>query len=75
MVFHQAYFSSFNDDFQRRYSLRQRGTVEREEGPRLLANLMVVDNADIKVGMPVEVVIDGVTEGMTLAKFRPVGKP
>jgi hypothetical protein len=33
-----------------------------------------VDNADITIGMPVELVCDDVTEEIALAKFRPAGK-
>jgi len=70
VVFHQAYFSAFKDALP--YNVAE---VELEEGPRLLTNLVAVDNADIEVGMPVEIVFDEVTEEVTLAKFRPVGKP
>jgi len=31
-----------------------------------------MDNADIKAGMPVEIVFNDVTGQVTLAKFRPV---
>ena len=44
-----------------------------EEGPRMATNLVDVepDPEKIKIGMPVEVVFDDVTENMTLPKFRP----
>jgi len=67
VVFHQAYFSSFTDDVP--YNVAE---VELEEGPRLLTNLVGIDNADLMVGMSVDVVFDDVTEEVTLAKFRPV---
>ena len=70
VVFHQAYFSAFKDALP--YNVAE---VELEEGPRLLTNLVAVDNADIEVGMPVEIVFAEVTEEVTLAKFRPLGKP
>ena len=66
VVFHQAYFSSFKDDIP--YNVAE---VELEEGPRLLTNLVEVDNADIRIGMAVEVCFDDVTDEVTLAKFRP----
>jgi len=66
VVFHQAYFSSVKDDIP--YNVAE---VELEEGPRLLTNLVAVDNGDITIDMPVEVVFDDVT----LAKFRPARKP
>jgi uncharacterized protein len=67
VVFHQAYFSSVKDEIP--YNVAE---VELDEGPRLLTNLVGIDNADIEIGMPVEVVFDDVTEDVTLAKFRPV---
>ena len=66
VVFHQAYFSSVKDEIP--YNVAE---VELEEGPRLLTNLVEVDNADIAIGMAVEVVFDDVTDDVTLAKFRP----
>lgn len=68
VVFHQAYFSSF----QVPYNVAE---VELEEGPRLLTNLVEVDPAAIRIGMPVEVVFEDVTAEITLAKFRPVEQP
>ncbi|MCS6926757.1 MAG: Zn-ribbon domain-containing OB-fold protein [Candidatus Binatia bacterium] len=67
VVFHQAYFPSFQDDLP--YNVAE---VELEEGPRLLTNLVGVDLAEIRIGMPVEVVFEDVTPEITLAKFRPV---
>ncbi len=69
VVFHQAYFSSVKDEIP--YNVAE---VELDEGPRLLTNLVGIDNADIEIGMPVEVVFDDVTEDVTLAKFRPLRK-
>jgi uncharacterized OB-fold protein len=67
-VFHQAYFSSVKDEIP--YNVAE---VELDEGPRLLTNLVGIDNADIQIGLPVEIVFDDVTEEVTLAKFRPAG--
>ncbi len=69
VVFHQAYFSSLKDEIP--YNVAE---VELDEGPRLLTNLVGIDNTDIQIGMPVEIVFDDVTEDVTLAKFRPLGK-
>ena len=69
VVFHQAYFSSFKDDVP--YNVAE---VELEEGPRLLTNLVGIENADITMGMPVEIVFDDITEEVTLARFRPAGR-
>lgn len=67
VVFHQAYFSSLKDDIP--YNVAE---VELEEGPRLLTNLVEIDNADIQIGMPVEIIFDDITDEVTLAKFKPV---
>ena len=48
--------------------------IELEEGPRMITNLADCKIDDIKVGMPVEVVFDDVTEEITLPKFRPTSK-
>lgn len=67
VVFHQAYFRSFEGDIP--YNVVE---VELIEGPRLLSNLVGIPNADICSGMPVEIVFDEVTPDITLAKFRAV---
>ena len=69
VVFHQAYFSSFENDIP--YSVAE---VELEEGPRLLTNLVEVDDADIQIGMSVEIIFDDITDEVTLAKFAPTRK-
>lgn len=66
VVFHQAYFKSFEGDVP--YNVAE---VELEEGPRLLTNLVGVGNEEIRIGMPVEIVFDDATEEITLAKFKP----
>ena len=68
VVFHQAYFPSFADEVP--YNVAE---VELDEGPRLLTNLIDVEADQIRIGLPVEVVYDPVAEGVTLARFRPLG--
>jgi uncharacterized protein len=48
--------------------------VELEEGPRMPTNLVEVepDPAAIRIGMPVELVFEDVTDAISLPKFRPV---
>ena len=48
--------------------------IALDEGVRMLTNLVGVaaDPAAVRVGMPVEVVYDTVTDEVTLPKFRPV---
>ena len=45
--------------------------IELEEGVRLLSNLVDCPLADVRIGLPVEVVFDDVTAEVTLPKFRP----
>jgi uncharacterized protein len=47
--------------------------IELEEGCRMMSNVIDVqpDPEVVKIGMPVEVVYDRVTEEWTLPKFRP----
>ena len=65
-MFHQAYFRGFESELP--YNVAE---VELDEGPRLLTNLVGIANADIRAGMPVEIVFERATEEITLAKFRP----
>jgi uncharacterized OB-fold protein len=48
--------------------------VELDEGCRMMTNVIDVeaDPSKVKIGMPVEIVYDRVTETVTLPKFRPV---
>ena len=47
--------------------------IELDEGVRMMSNLVGVaaDPAEVRVGMPVEVVYEAVTDEVTLPKFRP----
>lgn len=44
--------------------------VELEEGPRLLSNVIDCPPDEVKIGLPVAVVYQDVSEDITLAKFR-----
>lgn len=44
--------------------------VELDEGPRLLSNLVDCPLADVRIGLPVEVVFEDVAPEITLPKFR-----
>ncbi len=65
-VVHREWFEAFRADLP--YNAAQ---IELEEGPRLTANIINVDNADLAVGMEVEVVFDDVTNEVTLPRFQP----
>ena len=46
--------------------------VELEEGIRMVSNLVDVDRADVRIGMPVELTFVEL-DGVALPQFRPVG--
>ena len=46
--------------------------VELDEGPRVMTNLVDVDDVELRIGMPVEVTFVEQTDEFTLAMFRPV---
>ena len=45
--------------------------VELDEGVRMLGELLDVDPADVEIGMPVEVALTEVDDGLTLPNWRP----
>jgi len=45
--------------------------VELEEGPRMIGNIVGCQPAEVRIGMPVEVVFEDVSDRWTLYKFRP----
>jgi uncharacterized OB-fold protein len=49
--------------------------VELEEGVRMMSTLVGVppDPEKVRIGMPLEIVYDDVTDAVTLPKFRPAG--
>jgi uncharacterized OB-fold protein len=65
VVVHQKWFPAFDADIP--YNVVQ---VELEEGPRLTSALVGVQEADIRVGMPVTVVFEDLDEHTTLPRFR-----
>lgn len=65
--FHRLYIPAFADELP--YSV---AFIELEEGPRIISNVIGVKGADMKIGMPVEVVFEPVTDEVTLPKFRPI---
>ena len=46
--------------------------IALDEGPRLLSNIVKWKKEDLKIGMPVEVEFEDVTEEFTLPKFKPL---
>ena len=46
--------------------------IETKEKTRLISNIIGCKPEDVKVGMPVEVVFDDITDEVSLPKFKPV---
>ena len=63
---HQDWFPAFRADIP--YAVAQ---IELAEGVRLTANIVDCPADELRVGLPVEVVFDRVTETLTLPRFRP----
>ena len=68
VVFHQAYLPGYDDDVP--FNVAE---VTLDEGPRLMTNLVGIDNDHIEIGLPVEIVFEPVTDEITLALFTPAG--
>jgi hypothetical protein len=66
-VMHQKYHPGFYPELPYNLAL-----IELEEGPRMVSNLIGVENKDIKVGMPVRVEFEK-HEDAAIPKFRPTG--
>lgn len=45
--------------------------IDLEEGPRMMTNLVGVDPGSVRVGMPVRVTFEKITDEITLPKFTP----
>ncbi|HZS00174.1 MAG TPA: Zn-ribbon domain-containing OB-fold protein [Chloroflexota bacterium] len=67
VVFHRVYHPGFRDAVPYPVAI-----IALDEGPRFLSNIVDCPIEDIRVGMPVEVVFEDVTDDCTLPKFRPV---
>ena len=66
IIYRQAYHPSYQDDIPYAVAI-----IQLEEGPRLESNLTDCRLDDIKIGMPVRLYFDDVTEEISLPKFRP----
>ena len=65
-IMHQVYHPGFAAEVP--YAVV---VIELDEGARLVSNLVDCAPADVRAGMPVEVVFDDVAPDVTLPKFRP----
>jgi uncharacterized OB-fold protein len=66
IILHQPYHPGFRDDLP--YNV---AVVELAEGPRIVANLTEIDNADIRIGLEVVADYFDATPEATILKFRP----
>ena len=65
-VFHRAYHKGFAGELP--YAV---AVVELAEGPRLVSNIVGCAPESVKIGLPVSVVFEDVTDEATLFKFKP----
>jgi len=66
VLMHQVYHPGFASEVP--YNIAE---VDLEEGLRMMSNVVGCSNADLHIGMPLEVTFEDVTEAVTLPKFRP----
>jgi len=66
-VTHQNHAPGFRDSLP--YVL---GYVELEEGVQMLTNIVECSPDDVKIGMPVEVTFEDVTDEIAIPRFRPL---
>jgi uncharacterized OB-fold protein len=67
VIFHQVYHPAFDPDLPYNVAI-----VHLEEGPFMHANIVGCRNEDLRIGMPVEVVFEDISDEITLPRFRPV---
>ena len=66
-IYHQAYHKAFESDLP-----YVTASVELEEGPRILTNIVGCSPDEVRCDMPVEVKWEDITEEFSLPKFKPV---
>jgi len=65
-VFHMLYHPAFKEEIPYNTAV-----IELSEGPLMISNIVHCKNDDIRIGMPVNVVFEDISEEITLPKFRP----
>lgn len=68
-IHYRAFDRSFENDVPYVYAL-----IELDEGPIFATNVIGCDPKEVKIGMPVEIVYEDITEQFTLPKMRPIQK-
>ncbi|MBI2979535.1 MAG: Zn-ribbon domain-containing OB-fold protein [Chloroflexi bacterium] len=66
VIFHYVYNKAFKDDVP--YAS---ASIELDEGPRMMSNIIGCKLEDIKINMPVEVHFEDITGEFALPKFKP----
>jgi uncharacterized OB-fold protein len=65
VVFYQLYNKAFADDIPYNVAL-----IQLEEGPRMISNIVGVDNDAVEVGDKVEAAFEKATDEITIPRFR-----
>lgn len=65
-IHYRPFHPGFVDDIPYVYAL-----IELEEGPMFGSNIIGIDPKEVKIGMPVDVVYEDITDEFTLPKFKP----
>ena len=66
VIYHQAYHPAYKDDIPYVVAI-----IQLDEGPRMESNITDCRLEDLRIGMPVELYFDDVTDDVSLPKFRP----
>ena len=66
IIMHQLYHPAFKAELPYNVSV-----IQLEEGPFMLSNVVNCANEDVKIGMPVTVVFEDVTDEVPLPKWTP----
>ena len=65
VVFHKVYHPGFAREVPYNVAF-----VQLTEGPRIISNIVGIKNEELRIGMPVEVVFDDVSDEISIPKFR-----
>lgn len=68
-VFHRPFLKEWQRDVP--YNV---AVIELAEGPLVFSNIVGVPNDEIRCGMAVEVLFEDVQPGVSIPKFRPLGR-
>lgn len=65
-LMHQVYHPGFASEVP--YNVAE---VDLEEGPRVISNIVGCSNADLRIGMSLDVTFEDITDAVSLPRFRP----